>query len=391
MMKRRSFVFLVAFFSAQSTLQAQDLSNLYDRVARLDQVWVVALADSLLQQQPITVTASFCRRSLGGRNDYYSEGDYWWPNPDDPTGPYIRRDGLTNPDLFNDHRDAMRRMSVHVAALTAAYKISMQGKYAQHAIKHLRAWFINPETRMAPNMKFAQAITGICSGRGPGLIDAIHLAEPAQAIRVLIASKQIEKKDAKILKAWFSDMITFYTTHEYGIQEYEMVNNHGTCWVVQVAAWARLTGDEKVLAQCRERVKTVLLPNQLAADGSFPLELKRTKPFGYSLFNIDAMAAVCQMLSTPADNLWTFTLEDSCCMAKAMEFIVPFIADKSKWPYAHDVMYWDEWPVRHPALLWAGMALGKKEYIELWQTLPAMPKTDEGIRNFPIRQPVLWF
>ena len=71
-------------------------------------------------------------------------------------------------------------------------------------------------------------------------------------------------------------------------------NNHGTCWVMQVAAFAKFTGNQKLLEFCRERYKNVLLPNQMAADGSFPQELRRTKPYGYSIFNLDAMATICQ-------------------------------------------------------------------------------------------------
>ena len=73
-------------------------------------------------------------------------------------------------------------------------------------------------------------------------------------------------------------------------------NNHGTCWVTQVAAFAELTGDAKLTAYCRDRFMTVLIPNQEAADGSFPQELARTKPYGYSLFNLDAMAIIAQTL-----------------------------------------------------------------------------------------------
>ncbi|RQV97187.1 alginate lyase, partial [bacterium] len=133
-----------------------------------------------------------------------------------------------------------------------------------------------------------------------------------------------------------------------------------------------------------------LLPNQMAADGSFPLELDRTKPYGYSLFNLDAMATVCQILSTPEDNLWTFELPDGRGMKKAMEFMFPFIEDKSRWRYPPDVMYFDEWPVRQPSLLFAGLAFNEPNYIDIWKKSKPEPTTEEGLRNFPIRQPVFW-
>jgi hypothetical protein len=181
------------------------------------------------------------------------------------------------------------------------------------------------------------------------------------------------------------------TTHPYGIAERDAKNNHGTCWCTQVAAFAQLTGNREQTAWCRNRYKTVLIPDQEAADGSFPLELARTKPYGYSLFNLDAMAILVQTLSTKEDNLWTWQLPDGRGMAKAMAWMVPFIADRKGWPKPADVMYDKEWPVRQPCLVFAGMALEKPEYVALWRKLEADPAVEEVLRNFPVRQPVLWF
>jgi len=119
-------------------------------VAAIEHDRVVKAADSFLVEAPVTVTASHCPRSTGGLHDFYSEGDYWWPNPADPAGPYVQRDGMTNPDNFVEHRRAMVRMSIHVATLTAAWRLTRDRKYAGHAIDHLRAWFVDPTTRMNP-------------------------------------------------------------------------------------------------------------------------------------------------------------------------------------------------------------------------------------------------
>jgi hypothetical protein len=134
----------------------------------------------------------------------------------------------------------------------------------------------------------------------------------------------------------------------------------------------------------------VLVPNQIERDGSFPQELRRTKPYGYSLFNLDAMATVAQILSIPKDDLWHYETQDGRGLKRAMEFMVPFIRNKSAFPKPADVMYDDRWPMRHSSLLFAGIALKRPEYIELWKTLPPDSETEEVIRNFFIRQPVLW-
>ena len=359
-------------------------------VADFDRARVLKAANQYLSEKPITITASHSPRSTGGLHDFFSEGDYWWPDPQNPDGPYIQRDGITNPDNFVEHRRALMRLSVQVPALVAAWRLTRDARYAKHAALHLRAWFIDPSTRMNPHLQFAQAIHGRFTGRGTGIIDTIHLVEVARAIEVMVGSGAMTVREHEAIKAWFTAYLRWMTTNQNGIDERDAKNNHGTCWVMQVAAFAHLTGDQKLLDYCRDRFKTVLLPNQLAADGSFPQELRRTKPYGYSLFNLEAMAAVCQILSTAQDNLWTFQLSDGRNMARAMEYMTPFIREKKTWPLKPDVMYDKEWPMRQTSLLFAGLALSRADYLELWKKLPADSNVEEVIRNFFIRQPVLW-
>src|SRR5687767_2299837 len=154
-------------------------------VKQLDRDRVLAAADKHLKEQPVTVTAHKRPRSAGGPHDFHSEGDYWWPDPNTPDGPYIQKDGQTNPGNFVAHRHSMVRMSMHVATLTAAHRITGDEKYAKHAIGHLLAWFVDRATRMNPNLQYAQAIHGRTTGRGIGIIDTLHLVEPARAARLL--------------------------------------------------------------------------------------------------------------------------------------------------------------------------------------------------------------
>jgi alginate lyase len=351
---------------------------------------VIAAAQRFLTAAPATITAFPARRSGGGPHDFFSEGDYWWPDPKHPEGPYIRRDGESNPDNFADHRRALVRLSVEVPALAAAWSLTSDDRYAAHARRHLRAWFVDPATRMAPSLQYAQAIHGIVTGRGTGIIDTIHLVEVARAIEVLRLAGALPDGELQPIRAWFAEYVRWMTTHPYGIEERDAKNNHGTCWVMQVAAFASVTGDEAQREVCRVRFKTVLLPGQMAADGSFPLEIERTKPYGYSLFNLDAMATICQILSTPSDNLWTYQLADGRGMRKALEFMVPFIKDKSVWAHPRDVQYHDEWPMRQASLLFGGLALAQPEYVSLWKTLKPDSTVEEVVRNFFVRQPLLW-
>jgi hypothetical protein len=284
----------------------------------------------------------------------------------------------------------MIRLSIHAGTLTSAYRLTGERQYADAAIKHLRAWFVDEATRMNPDLQYAQAIKGVSKGRGTGIIDTVHLIEVARSAQILERAGILTGDDLTGMKKWFADYIKWLTTSANGLEEMKAANNHGTCWVMQVAAFADFVGDQEQLAACRKRFKEVLLPSQMAADGSFPQELRRTKPYGYSLFNADAMATICQVLSTPDDNLWKYSTPDGRNMHAAVEFLYPYMQDKAAWPHEHDVAFWEFWPVRSPVLLFGGMAYSEAKYLKLWKTLEANPTNDEVIRNLPIRHPLLW-
>jgi hypothetical protein len=352
---------------------------------------IISRADKVLNETPQTITMFVCKRSAGGIHDFYSEGDYWWPDPANPEGPYIQKDGMTNPDNFVDHRKAMIRLSQIVGSFASAYKITGNEKYVKQAFVHLKAWFADTATRMNPSLLYSQAIKGRFTGRGIGIIDTIQLMEVAQGIIAMQNAKCIDKQLLDAIKSWFSDYLRWLTTHQYAKDEMNAKNNHGTCWVMQVASFAKLTGNKEILEFCRARYKETLLPDQMAADGSFPQELRRTKPYGYSLFNLDAMTMICQILSDDKNDLWNYKTSDGKSIRKGIEFLYPFVADKSKWTFNHDVMYWDEWPVAQPFLIFGANKFNEKQWFTTWSALKHFPEVEEVIRNLPVRNPVIWF
>jgi hypothetical protein len=351
---------------------------------------VLREADWALAQQPITVTDQSSSRSAGGKHDFYSEGDYWWPNPVSVDSPYIQRDGMTNPDNFVAHRHAMIRFSRIMGALSSAWKITGDEKYLRQALLHCKAWFVDTATLMSPNLLYAQAIKGRASGRGVGIIDAIQLMEVTQGLMVMQNAGGMDKQLLSAIKNWFSQFLEWLTTHKYGKDEMNAANNHGTCWVMQAAAFSKFVGNTQLIEFCSNRYKTVLLPNQMAPDGSFPQELRRTKPYGYSIFNLDAMATICQLLSSDKDDLWNFQTPDGRSIRKGIEYLYPFIEDKTKWPYKQDVMYWENWPVAQPFLVFGAHAFNNKEWFNTWKNLDHSPNVEEVIRNLPVRNPLIW-
>lgn len=382
------FVFLLVVVFAM--IGCKKPNKLVEQVINSVKDAEIAKAESFLSEKSVTVTASHCERSAGGLHDFYSEGDYWWPDPQNPGAPYIQKDGQSNPENFSEHRHAMVGFSDRISTLTSVWLLTGDRKYADKALEHLNAWLVDTATMMNPNMLYAQAISGRFTGRGIGIIDAYHLVEVAQSVKLLTEKGGISEEQSAKIKSWFSQFLGWMTTHQYGKDEMNAENNHGTCWTVTASAMAVLTGNQEIIKFCTDRFKTVLLPKQMAPDGSFPRELKRTKPFGYSLFNIDAFCNLAQILSTPENNLWNYTTPDGLSLKKGMEFIYPFIIDKSKWPFAKDIYIWDEWPVRQSALLFAGLAYNNPEYIGTFLKLPAYPSHPEVIRNLPVRHPVIW-
>jgi hypothetical protein len=366
-----------------------DKSEAFRLVAETDRKRILEAAANYVSQTPLTITAFPAKSSAGGLHDFCSQADYFWPNPKDPNGPYINRDGQSNPENFDDHRKVMVALSIQMPALTAAWLLTVDRRYAKKACAHLRAWFVSPETRMNPNLLYSQAVQGSSTGRSYGIIDTLHLVEVARAASFL-TSGMLSAHHAAAVKSWFASYLDWLSHSERGMKERDTTNNHAFCWALQAAEFARLAGDDVARKEVYERYQDILLPNQMDASGSFPRELARTKPYSYSIFNFDAMAGLCQSLKGLVPDPPTFHLADGRELCKAAEFIYPYLRDKSAWKWTKDVEHFDALPVRSPGLLFSGIACREQKYIDLWRTLNPDPTNKEIIRNYPIRQPLLW-
>jgi Alginate lyase len=338
-----------------------------------------------------SITDAVSPNSTGTPNEYFSEGDYWWPDEQSLTGlPYIQRDGLTNPDNFYAHRKLLIKMSLQVAEQTLLYQKTRKQEYAKQAVKALQYWFLNPETRMEPHLKYAQAIPGVCTGRGIGIIDTLHLAETALAIIRLKKLKALGVETENDLISWFSQYLSWLLTHKYGYEEKMQGNNHTSCWYLQVATFALLTNNQKVIEMCRNDYKHVLLQFQMSLNGSFSREIKRTKPYCYSIFNLETLTALCQILNLPEDNLFEYKTTDGLSLRNGIEFIYPYLLDKNSWPYGKDVAHWESWPNKQACLLFCALAYNEKKYLSLWEKEPARKRDFEAVRNTPVKNPELW-
>jgi hypothetical protein len=398
---RRSFLKATASAACMSAAslalglsRQSEKSDAFRLVSESDRRRILEAADKYISQAPLTITAFPAPRSAGGLHDFYSQADYFWPNPKDPNGPYINRDGQSNPENFDEHRKVMVALSMQMPALTAAWLLTGNRRYGQKASAHLRAWFVSPETRMNSNLLYAQAVQGSSTGRSYGIIDTLHLVEVARAASFLTSgfrnNGMLSAQDAAAVKSWFAGYLDWLSHSERGIKERDTENNHAFCWALQAAEFARLAGDDAARKEVYRRYREILLPNQMDASGSFPRELARTKPYSYSIFNFDVMAGLCQSLKGLLPDPPSFHLADGRGLCKAAEFLYPYLKDKSTWNWAKDVEHFDALPVRSPGLLFSGIACHEQKYVDHWKTLNPDPTDKEIIRNYPIRQPLLW-
>ncbi len=337
----------------------------------------------------ITDTAAECSR--GTAHDYYSNGDYWWPNPETEDGlPYVRRDGESNPRAFFAHRIAMRKTRTNIANLAAGYKISGDERYAEKAVRMLYEFFLDPTFCMAPNLRYAQAVPGVSDERGIGIIDGLHMIDIPFAIETLRSSPFMTPKIYSGLREWFSLLLNWLMTSKNGREERIHPNNHSICFYLQAAVYAVFTENTALVEECRRQYREFLIPLQQAPDGSFPQELARTKPYSYSIFVLDSIVALCHVLSdSEEENLWRFDCGGRTIQS-AVEFLYPYLKDKNSWPYPRDIEHFESLPVRMPFMLFAGCALPMPELIELYEALPEESQDTEVRRNVAIRQPILW-
>lgn len=336
------------------------------------------------------ITDAKASHSEGNEHAYYSNGDYWWPNPDTKDGlPYIQRDGETNPHNFNAHRMILRKMRTDSVYLAAAWRLTKDAEYARHGVQILKEFFLDEETRMDPHLTYAQAIPGICAGRGIGIIDTLHLIDVVFVIDHLHQSGEMQEEVYKGLKAWFASYLGWMLTSANGIEEMNTDNNHAVCFFVQAAAFAMFTENQRITDFCKRHYKEVLLL-QMAENGSFPRELLRTKPYNYSIFVMDNMVTLCQILSTPEDCLWTYEAPGGQSIKKGLDFIVPYVLDKSQWPYPADIMHFDAFPARASFLVFAGCTLGRRDLLDFYNSLPFEIADEEARRNIAVRLPWLW-
>ncbi len=339
---------------------------------------IVRTAEALLRREPDPITRYHSDRSPGGPQVYYSEGRSWWPQEDDPGAAYLYLDGRYNPDAFRDHADALAVFGETVPALTAAYRITGKEKYAEAALTHVRAWFINETTRMEPHLQHAQAIPNRTPGRDTGIYEGLHLAELVRSLPLLETYLDHEEKAA--LRNWFREYAGFLLHHEHGISVRERLDVYGNAWLLQVSVLADYLGDKEMEAIAGTYYRELLLP--ALAGASSPLYHNGVnRSFSDNIFlNADLLAMNAQVLSGGRTDLWQWKFDGG----RSLNTLISYMHQEI---IREELKTEDHYRGRFLSLLFAGLAYENNGYLELWRALEERFRENT---NPPLRQPVLW-
>ncbi|MGB7394997.1 MAG: alginate lyase family protein [Pricia sp.] len=291
-------------------------------------------ADKALPEGPFSVMDKTQTAPSGDKHDYLSLAPYWWPDPEKADGlPWLRKDGEVNPLTKGDNVDdpAKDTMLSNLNKLALAYYFSDDQKYAEKCIELLQTWFISPDTRMNPNLNYAQGVPGLSEGRGFGIIEFAGVSRVITAIEILEPSKAMDEKTVDGLRLWLQEYLEWLQTSELGLFEKSRLNNHGTLYDVQVVGLLLFFNKHEEAKTILEQARSGRIASHIEPDGSQPEELKRTKSLSYSILNLSGLTDLAYFGKKLGVDLWSYNPPEGGSIRQAYEFLYPYAAENETW------------------------------------------------------------
>ncbi len=365
-------------------LDAKQLQLTKQRIREVDKSMAEAWrklqgeAQKALTGGPFSVVTKEPTPPSGNKHDYMSQAPYFWPDPNKAGGlPYIRRDGERNPEIdkITDHR-SLDQMVAAVETLALAYYFRSDETYATKAVELLRAFFLDPDTRMNPHLQFAQAIPGVNTGRGIGLIETRGLTRVVDAVGLLAGSKALRQADHRGLEDWFGEFLKWMLESKNGRDEAAAKNNHGTYYDLQVTSFALFLGERAFAKDILQTARTNRIAAQIEPDGRQPLELARTRAWSYSVGNLDGLMLLAQLGESVSVDLWNYQSGDGRSIRRALDYLVPVALGEQKWAYKQ----LGEWPPQmlFPLIRRAAARYRDPKFLALLEKVPDIDSADRS-------------
>jgi len=325
-----------------------------------------AEAEKRLKDGPWSVTSDRPKGIEIDTHEYYSEAPDWWPDPLNPTGPYIRHEGQINPIRFAANHTALDAMCEAVFTLGTAAFLLDDPRYAQRAARIINVWFVNPKTRMNPSLDHARAVPGVNTGAATGVLDGRAFIRAIQGMEFLAQTPSWDPKEQAAVRKWFGEYLQWLLHSANADEERRSGNNHASWWAAQTAAVATFVDDpaarQNTFAFYRDRI----FPWQIRANGSAPREEARTRSLTNSVFNLEAFAMLCRVAQVNGTDLWDVRARNGATIATVIDYLAPYLSDPHKWTMEQIGDFQAEGLY---ALAFAGMGLKKPEYVALYHKL----------------------
>lgn len=261
---------------------------------------------------------------------YCSIGPYWWPDPKNP-GKYINKDGEINPESNNYDNKKIIELANRCKYLSQAYYITGKKQYYRSFNRQIKSWFLDSKTKMIPTFAYSQIIPGKNNnlGRSTGMIDAYYLNTVIESVRLVNYRKRINKKTLTQLKSWF---IVFANDSEerYGEKLRAADNNIGIAYDVTLCNIYQFTNQDELARKIVEQFAERRLLVQIDEYGKQPEELKRTKAFSYSIFNLSHIIDFCLLAKYWYPNYY---LDNGERVERALNFLGRFVEEPETFPY----------------------------------------------------------
>ena len=294
---------------------------------------LIKRADGIVRQKPVAVTDKKQTRS-GNKHKYESLSVYRWPDPKNPDGPYIVRDGEFNPEYKAYDYPRLLKLKDNLVTCSKAFFLTGDTRYYDFFCRQLDVWFVNPDTRMTADFEYSQFIPGLNGGKGSpgGMVDAYNFNDVLESIRLVCAVRTVGSGRMKAVKGWFRDFADWMQTSDHGkrlLANYR--NGHLLTYDVTLYDIFVFTGQKSARKAIFRDFPEKRVKAQIEADGRMPEALKRTKAFSYSVSTIRHF--VDFLLLAKADGR-TVPKESLERLQSAFDYIAPFADRREAFPYA---------------------------------------------------------